>query len=75
MPLKPEIIDKIKQHRRLKNALIDYYNISWQTLDRYLRNNDRSLTEWGALQLIGMYLEAEEVTELVDSSIDLQVQP
>jgi hypothetical protein len=54
---------------------MDYYDNSPSTLHRYLQKNDPCLTEYSALLIIANYLEIPDVTELVDSSHELQKQP
>ena len=75
MGLKQEIIKEIQGNKRLKRALMDYFDNSQYTIEKWLKENSRNLTEFNCLQIIGAYLKYEEITDLVDSSIELQKQP
>ena len=66
MILKNTVIKQIRSHKRLKVALLDYFNIAPSTLYRWLDSNDPSFTEYKSLQLIASYLGIDEVEELLE---------
>jgi hypothetical protein len=69
MALKAEIINQIRANKRLKRALIDYFDNSESTLQRMLKNNDSRLTELYALQIIAVYLDVNEIEQLVEAEL------
>lgn len=71
--LKPEIISAIKSNKQLKNHLCMILDISPDTLKRWLKFNNPSLTRQDAVLLIAGYLgkEKEEITNLPE----YQLQP
>jgi hypothetical protein len=69
MALKAEIINQIRANKRLKRALIDYFDNSESTLQRMLKHNDSRLTELYALQIIAVYLDVNEIEQLVEAEL------
>lgn len=57
--LKTETIEKIRENRPLKKALIDHFECSETTLYNYLRENSPQLTLWDSIQIIAAYLHEE----------------
>ena len=72
--LKEEIILKIRSNKRLKIALMDYFSILESTLNRWLRTNSSSFTEYRALELIAAYLVMEPA-DLVENSEQAMLVP
>ncbi|HNQ82247.1 MAG TPA: hypothetical protein PKM34_01310 [Bacteroidales bacterium] len=68
MKLKLSVNKRIRTNKRLKFALLDYFNISGSTLQRWLDSNDPSFTEYKSLQLIAAYLHVDDVEELLESA-------
>ena len=69
MRLKNNILTSIRTQKRLKIALMDYFDVSPATLYRWLDQNNRSFTEYKALQIIASYLGHDEIVDLVDDPI------
>jgi len=65
--LKKNFINQIRANKRLKVALMDYFDISNSTLYRWLDENDRSFTEYKSLQLIASYLGVDDIEDMLDS--------
>lgn len=68
MLLKKSVIYSIRNNKRLKIALTDYFNISHTTLYRWLDSNATSFTEYQSLVLIASYLGVDEVQDLIEPS-------
>ena len=71
MLLKKSVISRIRQHRRLKTALMDKFEIGRITLYRWLNDNDPQFTEYSVLLLIGSYLGVDDVQDLLDRSEEI----
>jgi hypothetical protein len=66
MILKKSVLSGIRNNKRLKIALTDYFNISHTTLYRWLDGNATSFTEYQSLVLIASYLGVDEVQDLIE---------
>ena len=64
MVLKDSTIQKIRESRKLRTALMDQHEITEQTLLKWLRVNYSSLIEYPSLQLIAAYLK-QDIDSLV----------
>jgi hypothetical protein len=70
--LKKHYLTQIRTNKRLKVALMNYFDISNSTLYRWLDENDRSFTEYNCLQLIAAYLKVDDVQDMLESAEQLQ---
>jgi uncharacterized protein YutE (UPF0331/DUF86 family) len=66
MQLKKTTLSKIRSNSRLKDALIDYFNITPRTYYRWLSENNRCFTEFESLQLISSYTGIEDHNDLIE---------
>lgn len=69
--LKKHYLTQIRSNKRLKVALMNYFDISNSTLYRWLDENDRSFTEYNCLQLIAAYLKVDDVQDMLESAEQL----
>ena len=69
--LKKDFLNQIRANKRLKVALMNYFDISNSTLYRWIDENDRSFTEYNCLQIIASYLNVEDIADLLESSEQL----
>lgn len=65
MKLKNNILKKIKKNAYLKRALMDFFDRSQYTVDRWLNENNPCLTQYQSLQIICIYLKID-IQELVE---------
>jgi hypothetical protein len=70
MHITNEILKKIRKNRRLKRALIDYFDISERTLYRWFDEKNSRLTEIACLNIISIYLQMD-IPELIDEPITI----
>jgi hypothetical protein len=69
--LKKQYLTQIRSNKRLKVALMNYFDISNSTLYRWMDENDRSFTEYNCLQLIAAYLKVDDVQDMLESAEQL----
>lgn len=76
MPLHKPIIKQLQErsNRRCRIALEDFYKVSFYTIEKWIKTNDRSLTTPESLTIISAYLNIEKkdlffITESVLDSV------
>jgi hypothetical protein len=68
MHITDETLLKIRKNKRLKRAMIDYFDISERTLYRWFDEKNSRLTEIGCLAIISTYLQID-ISTLIDEPI------
>lgn len=65
--LKPEIVESVKKSLPIKNKLQYDLNISYLTLQRWLKDNSENLTKALALKIIGEGLNKSNEELLIEA--------
>lgn len=65
--LKDSVLESIKKSKPLKRHLMELKDVSQYTLEKWLRDNNSTLTEWNCLRVISHHLETDPL-DLVENS-------
>jgi len=68
--LKSDVLKIIRSKPELKRAIMDIKNVSQYTVEKWIKENNSTLTEYKCLLLIGSYLH-KDPTDLVEKSEQL----
>lgn len=63
--LRPEIIDDIRKDKQLKSLLLLHFDISASTLQNWLDKNSPNLTQYGFLEILRQYFQADSIDSLL----------
>jgi len=65
--LKQDVIKLIKENQYLKIELMQHNKKSQYTIEKWLNENNSSLTEFSNLGIIKKHLQIEDITELLNT--------
>ncbi len=72
MRLTNNTLKKIKKNPPLKRALMDLFDKSQYTIEKYINENNTELVRFDALQVTAAYLKCEIDDLLTESTLDFK---